>query len=57
MSYEQLLADTTSDRQMRSSAGVVSVRSRTRVDDTAMLVRYGQAGREISGGGTFFGKR
>ena len=48
----QSLADTTSDRQMRSSGGVVRVRNRTRVDDTTTLVRYSEAGREISGAGT-----
>ena len=42
---------------MRSSGGVVPVRSRTRVDDTTMLVRYSAAGREISGGANFYGKR
>jgi hypothetical protein len=40
------------DRQMRSSEGVVFVRSRPWVEDTAMLVRYGEAGRKISGSGT-----
>jgi RimJ/RimL family protein N-acetyltransferase len=38
------------DTQMRSSAGVVPVRSSTRVDDTTTLVRY------IFGGGNFYGK-